>query len=135
MNLRRGLVRLTGWLVALGMVAGWARVAQAQADYPFRDPKLGDGQRIADLLARLTLDEKVELMSDHPKFPRLGLVFSGQVEGLHGLALGGPGRMGRHARPAAAADNDLPAGERPGRDLGRGTREEDCRAGRLRSAV
>ena len=65
--------------------------ACAQADYPFRDLKLSDDQRIADLLGRLTLDEKVELMANHPKIPRLGIVFSGQVEGLHGLALGGPG--------------------------------------------
>ncbi|HKF50096.1 MAG TPA: glycoside hydrolase family 3 C-terminal domain-containing protein [Terracidiphilus sp.] len=62
-----------------------------QPDYPFRDTKLPDDQRIADLLGRLTLAEKVDLMSDHPKFPRLNLVFSGQVEGLHGLALGGVG--------------------------------------------
>ena len=51
-------------------------------------------QRIADLLGRLTLAEKVDLMSNHPKIPRLGVVFSGQVEGLHGLALGGPGGWG-----------------------------------------
>ncbi|MDE3186749.1 MAG: glycoside hydrolase family 3 C-terminal domain-containing protein [Acidobacteriota bacterium] len=76
------------------LAAGLARVACAQADYPFRDPKLSDDQRIADLLGRLTLAEKVDLMSDHPKFPRLGLVFSGQVEGLHGLALGGPAGWG-----------------------------------------
>jgi beta-glucosidase len=68
--------------------------ASAQSDYPFRDPKLGDDQRIADLLGRLTLDEKIQLMSDHPSYPRLGLAFSGQVEGLHGLALGGPGGWG-----------------------------------------
>jgi beta-glucosidase len=42
----------------------------------------------------LTLDEKVNLMSDHPRISRLGIVFSGQVEGLHGLALGGPGGWG-----------------------------------------
>ena len=66
----------------------------AQPDYPFRDPKLPDEQRIADLLGRLTLAEKVDLMSNHPKIPRLGVVFSGHVEGLHGLALGGPGGWG-----------------------------------------
>jgi beta-glucosidase len=70
----------------------------AQADYPFRDTKLSDDQRIADLLGRLTLDEKVDLMSNHPQFKRLNLVFSGQVEGLHGLALGGPGGWGPHGR-------------------------------------
>ena len=92
MRLRHGA--WMAWLAGLVLAAGLARVASAQADYPFRDPKLSDDQRIADLLNRLTLAEKVELMSDHPKFPRLGLVFSGQVEGLHGLALGGPAGWG-----------------------------------------
>ena len=68
--------------------------ASAQTDYPFRDPKLSDDQRIADLLKRLTLDEKVELMNGHPKISRLKLVFSDEPEGLHGLALGGPGLWG-----------------------------------------
>ena len=94
MRLRWGIGALAGLLMA----AGLARVAWAQADYPFRDPKLGDDQRIADLLGRLTLEEKILLMSDHPKIPRLGIVFSGQVEGLHGLALGGPGGWGGRGR-------------------------------------
>jgi beta-glucosidase len=81
--------------VLLFLLAG-AIPAAAQADYPFRDIKLSDDERIADLLHRLTLDEKVDLMSNHPKYPRLNLVFSGQVEGLHGLALGGPGGWGPH---------------------------------------
>jgi beta-glucosidase len=67
---------------------------RAQVDYPFRDSKLGDDARIADLLKRLTLDEKVQLMDGHPKVPRLHLVFSDEAEGLHGLALGGPGGWG-----------------------------------------
>ena len=79
-------------LVLVFCFAG-ARRARAQ-DYPFRNPQLPDDVRIADLLGRLTLSEKVDLMSDHPKIPRLGVVFSGQVEGLHGLALGGPGGWG-----------------------------------------
>ena len=83
-------------ILVLGSVMAFAGglVAHAQADYPFRDPKLPDDLRIADLLGRLTLSEKVDLMSNHPKIPRLGVVFSGQVEGLHGLALGGPGGWG-----------------------------------------
>jgi beta-glucosidase len=80
------------------LIAGLARMAAAQADYPFRDAKLGDDQRIDDLLGRLTLEEKLTLLSDHPKIPRLGLAFSGQVEGLHGLALGGPGGWGGGGR-------------------------------------
>lgn len=71
-----------------------ASTAGAQIDYPFRDPKLSDDVRIADLLGRLSLEEKVDLMDGHPKIPRLHLVFSDEAEGLHGLALGGPGEWG-----------------------------------------
>ena len=80
-------------LASFGLAAllATAPAAWAQTDYPFRDPKLPTEQRITDLLSRLTLDEKVTLMSGSPKIPRLGLSFTGQVEGLHGLALGGPG--------------------------------------------
>ena len=85
-------------LAAMIVAAGLAQVAAAQADYPFRDTKLSDDQRIADFLSRLTLEEKINLMSDHPKIPRLGIVFSGQVEGLHGLALGGPAGWGGRGR-------------------------------------
>ncbi|MGA8043090.1 MAG: glycoside hydrolase family 3 C-terminal domain-containing protein [Terracidiphilus sp.] len=81
-------------LAALILVVFCVEMTNAQTDYPFRNPKLSDDQRIADLLSRLTLQEKIDLMSDHPSFPRLGLVFSGQVEGLHGLALGGPAGWG-----------------------------------------
>jgi beta-glucosidase len=81
-------------LAGLVLAAGMARWAAAQADFPFRDTKLGDDQRINDLLSRLTVEEKIQMMSDHVKIPRLGLVFTGQVEGLHGLALGGPGGWG-----------------------------------------
>ena len=89
-----------------------------QADYPFRDPKLPDDQRIADLLGRLTLDEKVNLMSDHPEDSAAGARCSpGQVEGLHGLALGGPGGWGAQGQ-AAAAHHHLSAGEGAGRTPG-----------------
>jgi beta-glucosidase len=98
MRLRLGAGVLWGWIAGVVLAAGLAGVAAAQADYPFRDPKLGDDQRIADLLGRLTLEEKLTLMSDHPKFPQLGIAFSGQVEGLHGLALGGPGGWGGGGR-------------------------------------
>ena len=92
MRLRTGIWAAV--MAGVGLAALGAQMARAQADFPFRDPKLSDDQRIADLLGRLTLQEKIDLMSDHPKFPRLGLVFSGQVEGLHGLALGGPAGWG-----------------------------------------
>ena len=96
-HLRRASA-FAGALAALVLGMGLAGIARGQADFPFRDTKLSDDQRISDLLSRLTLDEKVQLMTNHPKVPRLGVVFSGQVEGLHGLALGGPGNWGPRGR-------------------------------------
>src|ERR1039458_4247243 len=101
-RLRRKMGPMAGWFaglaVGLGILGGLPGVVSAQADYPFRDPKLSDDQRISDLLGRLTVEEKILLMSDHPKIPRLGIEFSGQGEGLHGLALGGPGGWGGRGR-------------------------------------
>ena len=94
--MRRRVATRWAWAVLVCAV-GTSSVLRAQ-DYPFRDPKLSDDQRIADLLGRLTLEDKINLMSDHPKIPRLGIVFSGQVEGLHGLALGGPAGWGGRGR-------------------------------------
>ena len=53
--------------------------------------------RITDLLKRMTVEEKVDAFSTDPTVPRLGVVGTGHVEGLHGLALGGPGHWEGHA--------------------------------------
>jgi beta-glucosidase len=63
--------------------------------HSFSDPRLPLEERIDDLVARLTLDEKIECLSTNPSVPRLGIKASGHVEGLHGLALGEPGDWGR----------------------------------------
>ncbi len=65
-----------------------------EAPCPFRDPGLPVERRIDDLVARLTLEEKIDCLSTNPSVPRLGIRGSGHVEGLHGLALGGPGKWG-----------------------------------------
>lgn len=66
----------------------------APQDYPFRHPDLPIEQRIDNLLSLLTLDEKIECLGTHPDVPRLSIKASGQVEGLHGLAEGGPANWG-----------------------------------------
>src|SRR5262245_55706963 len=63
-------------------------------DLTFQNPDLPAEARIDDLVSRLTLDEKVECLSTNPSVPRLAVRASGHVEGLHGLALGGPGDWG-----------------------------------------
>ena len=62
----------------------------------FADPALPTERRIDDLLAALTLDEKIECLSPKPELPRLGLRLTAQVEGLHGLALGDGAGWGRN---------------------------------------
>jgi beta-glucosidase len=52
--------------------------------------------RITDLLSKMTLEEKVDAFSTNPTVPRLGVVGTNHVEGLHGLALGGPGHWEGH---------------------------------------
>lgn len=69
-------------------------LAQKQQQYPFQNPNLEIEKRIDNLLSLMTLEEKVAVLSTNPSVPRLGVVGTGHVEGLHGLALGGPGEWG-----------------------------------------
>ena len=54
----------------------------------FNDPAINE--RLDDLIARMTLDEKVDALGNNTQVPRLGIQASGSVEGLHGIVLGGP---------------------------------------------
>jgi beta-glucosidase len=70
--------------------------AQAHAQAPvYADPSAPLESRVSSLLAAMTLDEKIEALGTNPSIPRLGLRLSGHIEGLHGVALGGPGEWGR----------------------------------------
>lgn len=56
----------------------------------FNDPAINEEQRLDDLIARMTLDEKVDALGNNTQVPRLGIQASGSVEGLHGIVLGEP---------------------------------------------
>ena len=58
---------------------------------PFRNPDLPLEQRINDLIGRLTLDEKVQMMKHaSPAIPRLGIpAYNWWNEALHGVARAG----------------------------------------------
>jgi len=62
--------------------------------YPFQDPNLPLEEKIDNILSLMTLDEKVVCLSTNPSVPRLGIVGSGHIEGLHGVAMGEPGGWG-----------------------------------------
>ena len=86
------------WFVLL-LLAGLSFPASSPAQdhyqYPFQSPNLPTEQRIDNLLSLMTLQEKIDALGTDPDVPRLGVHGSGQIEGLHGVALGGPGGWGR----------------------------------------
>jgi beta-glucosidase len=87
----------------------------------FRDPGRPIAARIADLLGRLTLDEKIGLLHQYQAaVPRLGLgVFRTGTEALHGLAWLGPATVFPQALGLASTwDPDLV------REVGTATGEE-----------
>jgi beta-glucosidase len=66
----------------------------AQTTYSFQNTALSDDKRVENLLSLMTLDEKVNALSTNLGVPRLGIRNTGHSEGLHGMALGGPGNWG-----------------------------------------
>ena len=66
--------------------------ARAQQSVPpFRDPAVPMEKRIDDLLARMTLDEKIDCLGTRTAVPRLGVPSFGSSEGIHGVVQRGGG--------------------------------------------
>lgn len=66
----------------------------AQHIYPFQNTTLSDEERISNLLSLMTIDEKINALSTNLGIARLGIRNTTHSEGLHGMALGGPGNWG-----------------------------------------
>ncbi len=95
----------------LGALAGPA-AARAQALLPYQDPTLPVERRIDDLIGRMTLAEKIATLSTDAGVPRLGIKGSGNTEGLHGVAQGGPSNWGRrHPVPTTQFPQAVGLGE------------------------
>ena len=93
MNLNRWAIFIFLWTLATGNIFGQSY------EYPFQNPDLPVEERIDNLLSLMTLDEKVAALSTNPGVPRLGVKGSGHIEGLHGVAQGGPAQWGSRDRP------------------------------------
>ncbi len=126
MRMRLAVGRGVFWVLGLVLMADLAMAGPGTDDYPFRNTSLSDSARIQDLLGRLTLDEKVQLMSDHPKISAAGDCVFGPGGRTAWAGAGRAGRMGWTGK-AASADDDVSAGEGAGRDVGSGVVEEDWR--------
>ena len=80
-------------VVMVGAGAGWAQ--SVAKPLPYMDPALPTVERAADLVGRLTLEEKVsEMMNGSAAIPRLGVpAYNWWNEGLHGVARSGYATM------------------------------------------
>jgi beta-glucosidase len=67
---------------------------QAHPPYLFQDPSKPVEERVDNIISLMTLKEKIACLGTNPSVPRLGIKGSDHVEGLHGVALGGPARWG-----------------------------------------
>ncbi|GHV04650.1 glycosyl hydrolase [Bacteroidia bacterium] len=81
-------------LALLIVCIGASFAVKAQTAYPFQNPNLGDEERLDNLLSVMTLDEKINSLNSSWGVTRLGIRTMGHSEGLHGMALGGPGNWG-----------------------------------------
>jgi len=82
--MKRYLLLLAAWLCCMPLM-------KAQALYPYQDPNLTPDERAADLVSRLTLEQKASLMVDESAaIPELGIRRYGWwSEALHGYARSG----------------------------------------------
>jgi beta-glucosidase len=82
--------------------------AFAQQDLPFRNANLSNDQRVKDLLARLTPEEKISLLGyNSPGVARLGIpAYNWWNEALHGVARAGEATIFPQAIALAATFND-----------------------------
>lgn len=62
----------------------------SEYQYPFQNPALSIDDRVNNILSLMTVDEKIACLGTNPSVPRLGIKGSAHVEGIHGLAQGGP---------------------------------------------
>lgn len=63
---------------------------QGQALDIFRDSNKSENERIDDLLSKLTIEEKIGMLGSDFSIPRLKINGGKNIEGIHGVVLGGP---------------------------------------------
>ena len=88
-------------------IAVAAQYATGQTE-PYRNPELSADERARDLLSRLTLDEKISMMTNHsPAIERLGIPeYNWWSEALHGVGRAGTATVFPQAIALAATFDD-----------------------------
>lgn len=96
------------WLLCVGLSAPTLLFAQEVSPRPYKDTTLDAAERAADLVGRMTLEEKAaQLVNDAPAIPRLGVrEYNWWNEGLHGVASVGHATVFPQAIGMAATWNE-----------------------------
>ena len=102
-------MKLGRFLLALLWLAGSQSFAQEQSRAPYLDPTLSPAQRAADIVSRMTLEEKVlQMQSTAPAIPRLDVpAYNWWNEALHGVVQGRATVFPQAIGLAATWDTDL----------------------------
>ncbi len=87
-------ITIAAFCAASALFLGAAASAQTN-QYPFQDAGLPLEDRVNNVVSLMTLPEKVAFFSSRPGVPRLGIRPMGHIEGMHGIARGGPSNWGR----------------------------------------
>src|SRR5258708_20071950 len=99
------LFRRLGGLTALGLLTCATLLAQTGGVGPkYKDARLPLDERVADLVSRMTLEEKAsQMMNSAPAIPRLDIPeYDWWNEGLHGVARAGYATLFPQTIPLAA---------------------------------
>jgi len=107
-------IRIAVVLCAGCLNLAFARTAIGQESYPFQDPTKSVEERVNSIVSLMTLEEKINALGTDPSVPRLGIKGSRHVEGLHGLAQGGPAFAswrGKHPVPTTQFPQAVGLGE------------------------
>lgn len=93
------------FLIAVCLLFSFGLWAQ---QFPYQNPNLNSEERAADLISRLTLEEKASLMQNNsPAIPRLGIkAYEWWNEALHGVGRSGLATVFPQAIGMAASFND-----------------------------
>ena len=97
-------------LFAIAIVTlGAAAFGQQPANAPYLDPSLSPERRAADLVSRMTLEEKIlQMQNVAPAIPRLGVpIYNWWNEALHGVATGRATVFPEPIGLGASFDSDL----------------------------
>ena len=106
---RRFTLKLKRFAIILFLLVGSALFGQEAGNKPYLNPDLSPERRAADIVSRMTLEEKVlQMQSTAPAIPRLGVpAYNWWNEALHGVAQGRATVFPQAIGLAATWDTDL----------------------------